>query len=87
MRLYFFGGRQHGRKRALDLVAGQIAELQKRCEKPAAGDPLLVGLYHRMNDRRGCSEAQVPLLMSWDADPPCPAPDKTWLEMESTRGW
>jgi hypothetical protein len=46
MRLYFFGGRQHGRKRALDLVAGQIAELQQRSEtaakkrKQAAHQPL-----------------------------------------------
>lgn len=51
MRLFSFAARQNGKRRALDLVASELAELQQRSQMPAAEDPFYAELHRRMSDQ------------------------------------
>lgn len=56
MRLFLFRGRQFGRRRALDLVASEIRDLQQRSEKAAdARDPF----RHLVASGGWCAPADV----------------------------
>jgi len=92
---FFFGGRQFGRRRALDLVASEIADLQQRSEKPPAVDPVMDRLHQAMTVSGGWCAPVEPLWAPLDLPDlsvkrggiefsPCPTPDKSWLVMESS---
>lgn len=92
---FFFGGRQWGRRRALDLAASELAELQQRCEM-AAAEATATAKERHMGVASGgwCAPTEalhglldLPPVSSQHGEidyPMRPAPDKSWLKMGSS---